>query len=949
MTLPRARGSPLIGRVDEIARIHALLPWGAFPARPRVALVEGEPGIGKTRLLAETTRRLDTVTVRRLAGFEPERTVPLAAAASLLTELSAGEGTGARLRSLLAGGGPGDRDLDSLRVLEAASHAVLAMAPVVLVIDDLQWLDDLSRAFAHHLVRAALGEGAAVSLLCASRPAPAYAAFARSLRELLDPRDIDEIRLGPLDRIEGIRLAQAVDTGMSTERAEQIWNAAHGSPFWIELTAVPGLNAGDPRPVVPAMLDALTDDASACLGAVTVVARPVRVDVLSDLLDWPAGRMHHAVDELVTGGLVTVRASLIDTTHDIVREAAAAYLPQSEVTRLHGRIATYLRERAGGDIGRLVEALGHADAAGAIPAELALEIARSPQRRLLADHSYVRLVDCASAAGLDLQDRIALTVELADMAAERGDHEAAQARQTWLSAVLPAGADRAAAALAVAQHAMERGRASDVAAATERARRYAGADQWTNVAADAYDHDRLVWLEFDHGAAKPYLERALATARQLVTLAGGLDALSSRDREAYALALDTERISYLMADRIDDSLAAAEQVAEVSRGLGQRHLEARLNVIVMTRFNNCWPAVAAQAAETLREAQQAVYPRLIADAADQVALASYNLGRVTEAWEQFAWAQTLHERAGTTGAEPMDTALGSLGELIEASARDWRSALTALVDKAEVYQSPHCRLVVHLGAALVAARFAPLDKADVVRAHLALARTDAQAAGCPRCLAELDAVSVGLVARIGDPARAVELLHAFDAAHPQPNPRIRFFRDQAAAVVAWHAGEPTAEDLLRAIAAAAGAAGTRLEQLWGLLDLGSALLVSDPSAAADAWTQAENLAAELGAASERALAAAYLRGLGIRHAVAGRRSADGDSPLVALSRRELEVARLAASGARNAEIAESLFIASKTVEQHLSRIFVKLGVRNRAALGDSYGADLRTAPATPQA
>lgn len=936
--------SALIGRVDEIARIHALLEPGASTARPRVALIEGEPGIGKTRLLAETTRRLDAVTVRWLTGFEPERTVPLAAATSLLAELSAQEGTGARLRSLLASGGPGDRDLDSLRVLEAASQALLAMVPVVLVIDDLQWLDDLSRAFAHHLMRAALGEGAAVSLLCASRPAPVYATFARSLRELLDPRDIDEIRLEPLDRVEGMRLAQVVDTGLSTERAEQIWTAGHGSPFWIELTAGQGLNAGDPLPVVPAMLGALTDDASVCLGAVAVVARPVRAEDLSGMLDWPAGRVHHAVDELVAGGLVTVRVSLVDTTHDIVREAVAAYLPQSEVTRLHGRIAAYLQEQAGGDMGILVEALVHADAAGAIPPELALEIARSPHRRLLADQSYVRLVDCATAAGLDPQDRIALTVELADMAAERGDHEAAQARQTWLSTVLPAGADRAAAAIAVARHAMELSRAADVADATERARRYAGADQWTNVAADAYDHDRLVWLEFDQGAAKPYLERALATARQLVTQAGGLDALSSHAREAYVLALDAERISYLMADRIDDSLAAAEQMAEVTRGLGERHLEARLNAIVMTRFKNCWPAVAAQAAETLREAQQAVYPRLIADAADQVALASYNVGRVAEAWEQFAWARTLHKRAGTSGVEPMDTALGSLGELIEASARDWRSALTALVEKAEVYESPHCRLVVHLGAALVGARFAPQDNADVVRDHLALADADAHAAGCPRCIAELEAVTIGLVARIGDVARAVELLHAFDAAHPQPNPRLRFFRDQAVAVVAWHAGEPTAVDLLRAIADAAGAAGTRLEQVWGLLDLGVALLASDPSAAADAWTQAEDLAADLGAASERAVAAAHLRGLGIRHAALGRRSADGDSTLAALSRRELEVARLAASGARNAEIGESLFIASKTVEQHLSRIFAKLGVRNRAALGGRYGAELLEGP-----
>jgi DNA-binding NarL/FixJ family response regulator len=65
--------------------------------------------------------------------------------------------------------------------------------------------------------------------------------------------------------------------------------------------------------------------------------------------------------------------------------------------------------------------------------------------------------------------------------------------------------------------------------------------------------------------------------------------------------------------------------------------------------------------------------------------------------------------------------------------------------------------------------------------------------------------------------------------------------------------------------------------------------------------------------------------------------------LAVLSRRELEVARLAARGARNTDIAASLFISARTVEQHLSRIFTKLGVRNRTELGVGYSAQLDAA------
>lgn len=56
------------------------------------------------------------------------------------------------------------------------------------------------------------------------------------------------------------------------------------------------------------------------------------------------------------------------------------------------------------------------------------------------------------------------------------------------------------------------------------------------------------------------------------------------------------------------------------------------------------------------------------------------------------------------------------------------------------------------------------------------------------------------------------------------------------------------------------------------------------------------------------------------------------APLELLRDREREVAKLAAGGASNAEIAELLGIALRTVRAHLSQVFQKLGVRNRINL-----------------
>ncbi|WTF89010.1 helix-turn-helix transcriptional regulator [Micromonospora globbae] len=52
----------------------------------------------------------------------------------------------------------------------------------------------------------------------------------------------------------------------------------------------------------------------------------------------------------------------------------------------------------------------------------------------------------------------------------------------------------------------------------------------------------------------------------------------------------------------------------------------------------------------------------------------------------------------------------------------------------------------------------------------------------------------------------------------------------------------------------------------------------------------------------------------------------------ALTDREWEVARLAAQGATSKAIAEKLFLSARTVENHLQRVYVKLGVTGRAEL-----------------
>lgn len=69
----------------------------------------------------------------------------------------------------------------------------------------------------------------------------------------------------------------------------------------------------------------------------------------------------------------------------------------------------------------------------------------------------------------------------------------------------------------------------------------------------------------------------------------------------------------------------------------------------------------------------------------------------------------------------------------------------------------------------------------------------------------------------------------------------------------------------------------------------------------------------------------------------GRRAAPGGSGPGSLTARELEVAELAASGKSTRQIGAQLFVSQKTVETHLTRVFMKLGVSSRRALTSVLG------------
>jgi DNA-binding CsgD family transcriptional regulator len=102
------------------------------------------------------------------------------------------------------------------------------------------------------------------------------------------------------------------------------------------------------------------------------------------------------------------------------------------------------------------------------------------------------------------------------------------------------------------------------------------------------------------------------------------------------------------------------------------------------------------------------------------------------------------------------------------------------------------------------------------------------------------------------------------------------------------------------------------------------------TAAGEALRIALDLAHRCGAERTAARAEEELRALGARPR---RRASSG---VDALTPSEARVAAQAAAGMTNREIAQALFVTSKTVENQLSRVYQKLGLRGRGGLGSSF-------------
>ena len=491
----RAAAHPVVGRVGTIARLEGA--WAAALAGdPRVVVLSGDPGIGKTTIAAEQALRIHAGGGMVLYGrWDEERLAPYQAirealgsfatacprrllrldidphaddVARLLPDIAARIGG---VRPPLAD----DPDAERMRLFDAVRHWLGAIArrrPVLLVLDDLQWAEHSSLRLIRHLVDNP-PDGQLLLVLTLRDGEVEGMGPLHTLGSFEDSPDVDRVEVPGLDVPAVVELmrqvvGRPVDEGDGADAALWLTEQTAGNPFLVQ-EILRGLGPGDPatalraarsrlpdrvHDVVRWRLGRLTPETSEALAAASVVGERFSLDVLAAALGCRVIDLRHRLDEATRAGVVRDLddGQSLAFAHAVVRRALQDDVPEERAADLHRRIARALSE-APDHRGSAAEiAHHHLQAADADTAELAIRWGRTAADQARRETAYEGAVWFLSRA-IDVHDRFGdpagdgravaceLRLDLAD-AHDRAGEFIARDRRHLEAAVLARGLDR---------------------------------------------------------------------------------------------------------------------------------------------------------------------------------------------------------------------------------------------------------------------------------------------------------------------------------------------------------------------------------------------------------------------------------------------------------------------------------------------------------------------------
>ncbi len=405
--------TPFVGRVDERSLLMMIFGRAVRGASVQLVTVTGEPGIGKSRLVAEFKAALEALPdpvrwrqgrclpygegitfwalgeiVKAQAGIlesdQPDEAVEKLQTAvdALIDDASERAWFGTRLSPLIGvGSAPAADRAESFAAWRRFVEAMAARSPVVLVIEDLHWADPAMVAFLEHL--AASTSPVPLLIVVAARP-ELYARHptwgggkGNTLTITVPPMSPDETAT-----LVGSLLDRAV---LPSATQSMLIERAGGNPLYAEefvgmlldrgLIDDHGGTAGDlPQLAFPdsvhaliaARLDSLPPEEKALLQDASVVGRVFWNGALAELGGVAPDDVRRALEDLAARELVrpsrtssVAGESEYQFWHGLVRDVAYGQIPRAVRAERHRRAAVWLERVAGERVADHAEVLAY--------------------------------------------------------------------------------------------------------------------------------------------------------------------------------------------------------------------------------------------------------------------------------------------------------------------------------------------------------------------------------------------------------------------------------------------------------------------------------------------------------------------------------------------------------------------------------------------------------------
>jgi hypothetical protein len=366
--------TPLVGRAAERTTLLAVVE-AAATGSPGAVVLHGEPGIGKTRLVANVMAGLEShaweVMLARCLRFSSDGTafLPIGRAlsgwlgsanpqvraevlsgatdlAAILPELGAPPAgvTGGRLVSLLA----------------TVFDRVSTLHPLVIVVDDLQWCDASSLDLLAHLI-AGFRDGQRVALLATYRdselgPGHLVHEWVADMRRMPRVSVLPLARLGRVETATLVRRVRAANLDRTSGDSrppdpDEVYDRSQGNPYLTELIAAGDAAEGSSLP--DALLGPwhrLSGHARVLTQALAVGGGPVPAPILR-LIVPPAGpqpgTLGEAITEASAAGIAVVEGGSVWFRHPLLAEVIAQTIDPVTAARFHDAYVTVLQSASG--------------------------------------------------------------------------------------------------------------------------------------------------------------------------------------------------------------------------------------------------------------------------------------------------------------------------------------------------------------------------------------------------------------------------------------------------------------------------------------------------------------------------------------------------------------------------------------------------------------------------